>query len=62
MSVVSSYRGTGNDKDTNPRRGYPGVLANRAGSLLAVMLLLVFADGFPCSGTSLQFRNSPADG
>ena len=45
MSVVSSYRGTGNDKGTNPRRGYPGVLANRAGSLLAVMLLLVFADG-----------------
>ena len=45
MSIVSSYPGTGNHKGTNPGRGYPGVLANRAGSLLAVMLLLVFADG-----------------
>ena len=45
MSIVSSYRGTGNHKGTNPGRGYPGVQANRAGSLLAVMLLLVFADG-----------------
>ena len=45
MSIVSSYPGTGNRKGTNPGRGYPGVLANCAGSLLAVMLFLVFADG-----------------
>ena len=45
MSIVSSYRGTGNHKGTNPGRGYAGVQANRAGRLLAVMLLLVFAGG-----------------
>lgn len=45
MSIVSSYVGTGSRKGANPGRGYSGVLANCAGSLLATMLFLVSADG-----------------
>ncbi len=45
MSIVSSYRGTGNRKGISPGRGIAGVLANRAANVVAALLLLVFADG-----------------